>query len=490
MTDIRTTNLRRVPVAAPGIILITIVLAISGCAREVVEEPFEPTESYDSYRSALTALDLEETAMGSAWIEVGDERVRDPVSTGTPLREIVYFDPANPDAVTYLFPVSRGRRIEITIDSEHDRYFADLFRAPNGDPARIDELVHVATRDTDTGQIVFEARSNEYYLLRLQPELLRGGRFDIAIVENAPLAFPVEGAGPGDIWSFFGDSRDGGARIHHGVDIFAPRGTPVVAVSDSRVIRVGQRDLGGNVVVLRDEERDILLYYAHLDEHRTVEGRSVSAGDIIGTMGNTGNAITTPPHLHIGVYQGGWRNPVDPWGYFVSPAVTEPTPPENDTLPGQWMVLRNATTATPATPVPTVATAVVPNRNPFLQGAGDTFTGAELPGDDGFPPPREIRSVAAPAGVAVQVIGVSGDRARIRTVTGNHLFIPVDALDIGSATRDARSTGSSVVLRDIFTDDAIGEVSDAGTYQVVGELSGNSVVQLENGRIAWMDTSP
>jgi len=489
MTDTRPTSQQRVPGILPGIVLLILALTISGCAREVVEEPFEPTESYDSYRAALTTLELEDTAMGSAWIRAGEERIREPIVTGTPLREIVYFDPANPDAVTYLFPVSRGRRIEIGIESEHDRYFADLFRVPDGDPSPVDELVHVATRDIGTGQIVFEARSNEYYLLRLQPELLRGGRFDIAIVENAPLAFPVEGAGPGDIWSFFGDNRDGGARIHHGVDIFAPRGTPVVAVSDSRVIRVGQRDLGGNVVVLRDDARDILLYYAHLDEHHTVQGRSVAAGDIIGTVGNTGNAITTPPHLHIGIYQGGWRNPVDPWGYFVSPTVTVPAPPENDSLAGRWVALGEDAEALPATPVPTVATAVVPNRNPFLQGAGDTFAGAELPGDDGFPVPREIRSVAAPAGIAVQVIGVSGDRARIRTVTGNHLFVPIGALDIGPAMGDADPSGAPVVLRDIFTDDAIGEVSDAGTYQVIGEVSGSPVVLLDTGRIARMDTS-
>jgi murein DD-endopeptidase MepM/ murein hydrolase activator NlpD len=130
--------------------------------------------------------------------------------------------------------------------------------------------------------------------------------------------FPVEGASPRDIWSVFGDSRGGGRRIHHGIDIFAPRGTILRAATDAYVARVGSRSLGGKIVTLYDQRRDIYLYYAHLEEWLVEEGSYVRAGDPVGRVGNTGNARYTPPHLHIGLYDGWWSRPIDPWNFFVS----------------------------------------------------------------------------------------------------------------------------------------------------------------------------
>ena len=116
------------------------------------------------------------------------------------------------------------------------------------------------------------------------------------------LTFPVQGWQSRGIGSPFGTERDGGRRRHRGVDLFAPRGTPVLAAAAGRVWRVGWDDLGGRVVWQRDGAHGAWLYYAHLDRQLVHFGQRVSAGDMIGLVGNTGNARTTPPHLHFGVY--------------------------------------------------------------------------------------------------------------------------------------------------------------------------------------------
>lgn len=128
-----------------------------------------------------------------------------------------------------------------------------------------------------------------------------------------------------DIQSFFGDPRDGGRRRHEGVDVFAPRGTNVLAVTDGVVRRVGTRDLGGNIVLLWDEKRNLSYYYAHLDAQYVVNGQRVLVGDPLGAVGNTGNAVTTPPHLHFGVYEPRFRA-VDPWN-FIKPGRGAPDEP-------------------------------------------------------------------------------------------------------------------------------------------------------------------
>ena len=102
-----------------------------------------------------------------------------------------------------------------------------------------------------------------------------------------------------DSWGF---PRSGG-RTHEGVDIFADRGTPVYAVGDGTV-EADSNTLGGLVIRLFEDNGD-RYYYAHLDTVRITQGQRVRAGDVIGTVGNTGNAITTPPHLHWQVHPGG-----------------------------------------------------------------------------------------------------------------------------------------------------------------------------------------
>lgn len=88
--------------------------------------------------------------------------------------------------------------------------------------------------------------------------------------------------------------------MHKGVDVFAKRGTSIYSSTCGIVLATAERGKGGKfVVVLGPKWR--LHYYAHLDEIRTSPLSFVTQDTEIGTVGNTGNANTTPAHLHYGI---------------------------------------------------------------------------------------------------------------------------------------------------------------------------------------------
>jgi hypothetical protein len=186
--------------------------------------------------------------------------------------------------------------------------FVDLFELhPNTSQAPR----HLTSADTATNIIDYESREDRTYLVRLQPELLRSGNYTITMSREPTLAFPVQGKDSRNISSFWGADRDGGRRRHEGIDIFAKRGTPAIAATDGYITAVNENRLGGKVIWLQDTKRQQTLYYAHLDQQLVRPGQRVVAGDTIGLVGNTGNARTTDPHLHFGIYTFG-RGPVDP----------------------------------------------------------------------------------------------------------------------------------------------------------------------------------
>ena len=119
---------------------------------------------------------------------------------------------------------------------------------------------------------------------------------------GSALLMPVVGIRPYDLSNSWGESRDGGRRKHRGIDIFAPKGTGVVAVSDGIISYIGDQPKGGHCLWLTTED-GTSFYYAHLDRWAggLYEGMEVRSGDLLGYVGNTGNAKYTPPHLHFGV---------------------------------------------------------------------------------------------------------------------------------------------------------------------------------------------
>lgn len=115
---------------------------------------------------------------------------------------------------------------------------------------------------------------------------------------------------PNVVTNSFGASRGGGTRRHQGNDIMASHGTPIRAVNGGTVTRTGSGGLGGIALYLWDGSTE--YYYAHLARLSVSSGQKVSAGQLVGTNGDTGNASGGPPHLHFEIHPGGGGS-IDPY---------------------------------------------------------------------------------------------------------------------------------------------------------------------------------
>lgn len=297
----------------------------------------EPATAHERYARAITDAGLAATGMGREWLAASDSALRSPLFVSVPLREAGFYARSEARAVAYRFNLIDGQRVVATVRASGTpaQLFVDLFEE-SSDTLR--PFVHRATADSagladsTVGphlRLEYEVRKTGPYILRIQPELLRSGRYDLTLRAEPSLAFPVQGAGNRAVLSFFGAERDAGRRSHHGIDIFAPRGTPVLAATEGVVRSTSPNELGGNVVWLRDERRGQTLYYAHLDSHAVRAGERVRTGDTLGFVGNTGNARTTRPHLHFGIYRRG-DGPIDPFP-FVRMVTAQPAAVVADT---------------------------------------------------------------------------------------------------------------------------------------------------------------
>ncbi|MBO9712099.1 M23 family metallopeptidase [Sphingomonas sp.] len=135
------------------------------------------------------------------------------------------------------------------------------------------------------------------------------------------LGVPVAGVARASIHDNWGDPRDNGLREHHGTDIMAPQGTPVVAAAPGTVEKLFYSNGGGGITVyVRSPDRLWSYYYAHLQGYAPGlrEGQGVAAGDSIGFVGDTGNAGAGNFHLHFGLSR---MKPEDRWwqGEAVNP---------------------------------------------------------------------------------------------------------------------------------------------------------------------------
>jgi len=212
--------------------LATLVTLVACEQVEIVQDHFRDLTPYEAYHASLVAAGLAETALARDWSSAGQAALQNPIPVEAPFDEQGYITPEQPAAVAYLVHIPRGRKLtfEVSMESGHDtRLFIDLYRLASNDntPPRpvfsSDSLSRTFTHE--------DAWRAGNYVLRVQPELLRGGRYRISLGQETVFAFPVEGHGTRSILSFFGAPRDGGRRRHHGVDIFAKRGTPVLAAT-------------------------------------------------------------------------------------------------------------------------------------------------------------------------------------------------------------------------------------------------------------------
>jgi peptidoglycan LD-endopeptidase LytH len=294
-----------------ALLSLAVLLVLVDCdrARSLGDRGFRSPR--DEYVRTLKKTELDRTALGRDWLMAGEVALAAATPVSPPHREAIHLSASEPRAVAWRLPLRRGDRLIVSAEAAMDplgRLFVDLFSAPR-DTTETHERVASAP---ETGMSIdVEIRRDGDYVVRVQPELLRGGRVVMTITTGPTLAFPVSGRDARIARSLFGAPRDAGRRLHHGVDLFAPRGTPVVAAAPGIVRRVGYTDIGGNVIWLLDPRREQSLYYAHLDRQLVSTGDIVEVGDTLGLIGNSGNARGTPPHLHFGIYRRG-MGPVDP----------------------------------------------------------------------------------------------------------------------------------------------------------------------------------
>ncbi|MGE6480664.1 M23 family metallopeptidase [Psychrobacter namhaensis] len=122
-------------------------------------------------------------------------------------------------------------------------------------------------------------------------------------------ALPTENSLPSplpeqDLIDTWGAARSQG-RSHEGIDIFAPRHTPIQSTTQGIVSKVGENNLGGRVVVVVGPG-GAGHYYAHLEDYADIAPNDwVNQGEVIGYVGDSGNAKGTPPHVHYGIYING-----------------------------------------------------------------------------------------------------------------------------------------------------------------------------------------
>jgi murein DD-endopeptidase MepM/ murein hydrolase activator NlpD len=138
---------------------------------------------------------------------------------------------------------------------------------------------------------------------------------------NEGYVFPVYG--PSSFSDDFGAPR-ADTMWHHGNDIFAPKGAPILAVAEGTLFLVGWNSVGGNRFWLRDLQGNE-FYYAHLSAFSPLaqDGAHVKAGDVIGFVGDSGDATGTPPHLHFEVHPveflwKGYDGVVNPYPYLLA----------------------------------------------------------------------------------------------------------------------------------------------------------------------------
>ncbi|MEJ7694758.1 M23 family metallopeptidase [Daejeonella sp.] len=273
------------------------IVFISSC-KSGLFNVFKPTSPHETYEKNLISSGLDKTAMGKTWIEMSDKILQTPVAIKIPYLEKGYFPPDKVQAAAFSFKMERGQKLHVKLNRKPLQSFmiyTDIWARDEGGVLKM-----LGSSDT-LGAFQSDINQTSTYILRLQPELLAGGEYTLEITSGPSLDYPLKSYQRNQIRSFWGDGRDANSRKHEGVDIFSAFRTPVVAIA-AGTIRVNENDLGGKVVWLRPEGKDFTLYYAHLDEQTVAHGQTVQIGDTLGRMGNTGNAKTTPPHLHFGIY--------------------------------------------------------------------------------------------------------------------------------------------------------------------------------------------
>ncbi len=215
--------------------------------------------------------------------------------------------------------------------------------------------------------------------------------------------FPVLGATVNDYSNDWGAPR-ADTGFHQGIDIFAASGTPILAINDGIVFRVGWNTLGGRRFWFADRYGN-LFYFAHLAGFSPLatEGQTVKRGDVLGFVGNSGGAQGTPPHLHFEIHPGGlWAVP--PIAYVTSwiTGLRQPVMPSVEPVP--------ATTVTVTTPAPAAKPKPKPKPKPPIETTppAPTMPPAPAPPATTAPAPPTTTTTTDPTSTGGTTTAITG----------------------------------------------------------------------------------
>lgn len=435
---------RRIP---DWVCAVCVTAAMAGCSGGAFLPKLTLAPSpHERYADSLRDTALENTALARDWLTAAETALATPLAIALPMRESGYFAADSPSATAYRFELQRGRRfsVDITFDSlETAQLFVDLYELRNeAAPKRIASL-------TEGLALAVDVPRDGTYVLRIQPELLRSGRYTVVQRRLASLPFPVTGLTAAAVQSEFGAARDAGRREHEGIDIFAPRNTAVIAVVDGTA-QPGTNALGGNVVWLRDGRLSRSFYYAHLARWAFEGTTSVRAGDVVGYVGNTGNARSTAPHLHFGVYA---RGAIDPLPFLAADDRVPPPNPNVDQLLAQLV---------------------------RVTGPGATLRAGTN---------RDAPALARLAGASLaRVFGVTGSQLRVEVPDRSSGYLDRTAVAVATKPLRQRRLGEGTVLREQPLDNAppVHTIDEPVTVDVIGEFNGFTYVRPATGLPGWI----
>ena len=137
---------------------------------------------------------------------------------------------------------------------------------------------------------------------------------------------PVRGVQPFELSENYGAPRGNGTRKHEGLDIMAPMGREVLACVGGVILAKKWNALGGNTIWLNGEDGRV-YYFAHLSRYADIsEGQPVAPGDVIGFVGQTGDATT--PHLHFEIHDSRSGPSYDPYPVLTQDGILGESLPE------------------------------------------------------------------------------------------------------------------------------------------------------------------
>lgn len=201
----------------------------------------------------------------------------------------------------------------LKIAASHD---TSMNAIQKNNPLSSDELL--------VGQILFlpegAQRAEHPIATKVADDQLIGDQFRFPFHDNSWYEPYGDSFGSDREWT---ETNSGSVRSHEGIDIMAPKGTPIYSVSDGTINKVGWNTYGGWRVNITDENGQYRMYYAHLQAYAPglFIGKTIKAGQLIGFVGDTGYGGTGTvgmfePHLHFGLYRNNTGKAIDPYDYL------------------------------------------------------------------------------------------------------------------------------------------------------------------------------